>query len=216
MRVAILDSGIFPHIDLREKIIYGKNFTSEGNSQNVEDNNGHGTHVAGIIHSIAPEAQLLIIKVLDRYGKGNIEDVTEGIYYAIEKNVDIINISISFEDEDKEMEEAIQLAKDKNIPVICAAGNNNVIEYPAQYGISVGSIDNKGNISDFSTSKATLYAMGEDVESTYLNDSYEILSGTSMATAKVTGYIAKEIKNKRDIVKFVEENKYIYKGVVGV
>ncbi len=216
MRVAVLDSGIFPHIDLREKIIYGKNFTSEGNSQNVEDNNGHGTHVAGIIHSIIPEAQLLIVKVLDRYGKGNIEDVTEGIYYAIEKNVDIINISISFEDEDKEMEEAIQLAKDKNIPVICAAGNNNVIDYPAQYGISVGSIDNKGNISDFSTSKATLYAMGEDVESTYLNDSYEILSGTSMATAKVTGYIAKEIKNKRDIVKFVEENKYIYKGVVGV
>lgn len=216
MRVAILDSGIFPHIDLREKIIYGKNFTSEGNSQNVEDNNGHGTHVAGIIHSIAPEAQLLIIKVLDRYGKGNIEDVTEGIYYAIEKNVDIINISISFEDEDKEMEEAIQFAKDKNIPVICAAGNNNVIDYPAQYGISVGSIDNKGNISDFSTSKATLYAMGEDVESTYLNDSYEILSGTSMATAKVTGYIARELKNKRDIVKFVEENKYIYKGVVGV
>lgn len=216
MRVAILDSGIFPHIDLREKIIYGKNFTSEGNSQNVEDNNGHGTHVAGIIHSIIPEAQLLIVKVLDRYGKGNIEDVTEGIYYAIEKNVDIINISISFEDEDKEMEEAIQFAKDKNIPVICAAGNNNVIDYPAQYGISVGSIDNKGNISDFSTSKATLYAMGEDVESTYLNDSYEILSGTSMATAKVTGYIAREIKNKRDIVKFVEENKYIYKGVVGV
>lgn len=216
MKIAILDSGIFPHVDLREQIIYGKNFATEGNSQNVDDNFGHGTHVAGIIHSIIPEAQLLIVKVLDRYGKGNIEDVTEGIYYAIEKNVDIINISISFEDEDKEMEEAIQLAKDKNIPVICAAGNNNVIEYPAQYGISAGSIDNKGNISDFSTSKATLYAMGEDVESTYLNDSYEILSGTSMATAKVTGYIARELKNKRDIVKFVEENKYIYKGVVGV
>lgn len=214
MRVAILDSGIFPHVDLREQIIYGKNFATEGNSQNVDDNFGHGTHVAGIIHSIIPEAQLLIVKVLDRYGKGNIEDVTEGIYYAIEKNVDIINISISFEDEDKEMEEAIQLAKDKNIPVICAAGNNNVIDYPAQYGISVGSIDNKGNISDFSTSKATLYAMGEDVESTYLNDSYEILSGTSMATAKVTGYIARELKNKRDIVKFIEDNKYIRKDFI--
>lgn len=209
MKIAILDSGIFPHVDLREQIIYGKNFATEGNSQNVDDNFGHGTHIAGIIHDIIPEAQLLIIKVLDRYGKGNIEDVTEGIYYAIEKNVDIINISISFEDEDKEMEEAIQLAKDKNIPVICAAGNNNVIDYPAQYGISVGSIDNKGNISDFSTSKATLYAMGEDVESTYLNDSYEILSGTSMATAKVTGYIARELKNKRDIVKFIEKNIYI-------
>ena len=203
MKIAILDSGIFPHIDLREKIIYGKNFTSEGNSQNVEDNNGHGTHVAGIIHSIIPEAQLLIVKVLDRYGKGNIEDVTEGIYYAIEKNVDIINISISFEDED--------------IPVICAAGNNNVIEYPAQYGISAGSLDpTSGNISEFCSKDCVIYAPGENVTSTYLNDSYETMTGTSMATAKVTGYIAKEIKNKRDIVKFVEENKYIYKGVVGV
>lgn len=214
MKIAIIDSGCFNHIHLRENLILGKNFTTEGNSQNVDDNFGHGTHVAGIIHSIIPEAQLLIVKVLDRYGKGNIEDVTEGIYYAIEKNVDIINISISFEDEDKEMEEAIQFAKDKNIPVICAAGNNNVIDYPAQYGISVGSIDNKGNISDFSTSKATLYAMGEDVESTYLNDSYEILSGTSMATAKVTGYIARELKNKRDIVKFIEDNKYIRKDFI--
>lgn len=216
MKIAILDSGIFPHVDLREQIIYGKNFATEGNSQNVDDNFGHGTHVAGIIHSIIPEAQLLIVKVLDRYGKGNIEDVTEGIYYAIEKNVDIINISIGYEDPDDELKAAIETAKDKNIPVICAAGNNNVIEYPAQYGISVGSIDNKGNVSDFSTSKATLYAMGENVKSTYVNDSYEVLTGTSMATAKVTGYIAKEIKNKRDIVKFVEENKYIYKGVVGV
>lgn len=209
MKIAIIDSGCFNHIHLRENLILGKNFTTEGNSQNVDDNLGHGTHVAGIIHDIIPEAQLLIIKVLDRYGKGNIEDVTEGIYYAIEKNVDIINISISFEDEDKEMEEAIQLAKDKNIPVICAVGNNNVIEYPAQYGISVGSIDNKGNVSDFSTSKATLYAMGENVKSTYVNDSYETMTGTSMATAKVTGYIARELKNKRDIVKFIEDNKYI-------
>lgn len=216
MKIAIIDSGCFNHIHLRENLILGKNFTTEGNSQNVDDNLGHGTHVAGIIHSIAPEAQLLIIKVLDRYGYGTIDEITQGIYYALDKGANIINISIGYEDPDDELKTAIETAESKNVPVICAAGNDNTINYPAQYGISVGSIDNKGNISDFSTSKATLYAMGEDVESTYLNDSYEILSGTSMATAKVTGYIAKEIKNKRDIVKFVEENKYIYKGVVGV
>ena len=214
MKIAILDSGIFPHVDLREQIIYGKNFATEGNSQNVDDNLGHGTHVAGIIHSIIPEAQLLIVKVLDRYGKGNIEDVTEGIYYAIEKNVDIINISISFEDEDKEMEEAIQLAKDKNIPVICAAGNNNVIKYPAQYGISVGSLDPNGNISEFCSEDCVIYAPGENITSTYLNDSYETMTGTSMATAKVTGYIARELIQKRDIVKFIEDNKYIRKDFI--
>lgn len=207
MIIAIIDSGCFNHKLLREKLIYGKNFTSEGNSQNVIDNFGHGTHIAGIIHDIIPEAQLLIIKVLDRYGYGTIDDITQGIYYALDKGADIINVSIGYEDPDDELKAAIEAAEIKNVPVICAAGNNNTIEYPAQYGISVGSIDNKGNVSEFSTNNATLYALGEDIESTYLNDSYEILTGTSMATAKMTGYIAKYIMNNGDtqIIDFIKQ-----------
>lgn len=209
MLIAIIDSGCFNHIILREKLIYGKNFTSEGNSQNINDNLGHGTHVAGIIHDIIPEAQLLIIKVLDRYGYGTIDNVTHGIYYALDKGANIINISIGYEDPDDELKAAIETAESENVPVICAAGNHNTIEYPAQYGISVGSIDNKGNVSEFSTNNATLYALGEDIESTYLNDSYEILTGTSMATAKMTGYIAKYIMNNGDtqIIDFIKQSK---------
>lgn len=209
MLIAIIDSGCFNHKLLREKLIYGKNFTSEGNSQNINDNFGHGTHIAGIIHDIIPEAQLLIIKVLDRYGYGTIDDITQGIYYALDKGANVINVSIGYEDPDDELKAAIEAAEIKNVPVICAAGNNNTIEYPAQYGISVGSIDNKGNVSEFSTNNATLYALGEDIESTYLNDSYEILTGTSMATAKMTGYIAKYIMNNGDtqIIDFIKQSK---------
>ena len=209
MIIAIIDSGCFNHKLLREKLIYGKNFTSEGNSQNINDNFGHGTHIAGIIHDIIPEAQLLIIKVLDRYGYGTIDDITQGIYYALDKGANIINVSIGYEDPDDELKAAIEEAESENVPVICAAGNHNTIEYPAQYGISVGSIDNKGNISEFSTNNATLYALGEDIESTYLNDSYEILTGTSMATAKMTGYIAKYIMNNGDtqIIDFIKQSK---------
>ena len=168
MLIAIIDSGCFNHKLLREKLIYGKNFTSEGNSQNINDNFGHGTHIAGIIHDIIPEAQLLIIKVLDRYGYGTIDDITQGIYYALDRGANIINVSIGYEDPDDELKAAIEAAESENVPVICAAGNHNTIEYPAQYGISVGSIDNKGNVSEFSTNNATLYALGEDIESTYL------------------------------------------------
>lgn len=209
MLIAIIDSGCFNHKLLREKLIYGKNFTSEGNSQNINDNLGHGTHIAGIIHDIIPEAQLLIIKVLDRYGYGTIDNITHGIYYALDKGANIINISIGYEDPDDELKAAIEEAESENVPVICAAGNHNTIEYPAQYGISVGSIDNKGNVSEFSTNNATLYALGEDIESTYLNDSYEILTGTSMATAKMTGYIAKYIMNNGDtqIIDFIKQSK---------
>mgnify|MGYP002438053028 FL=1 len=209
MLIAIIDSGCFDHILLREKLIYGKNFTSEGNSQNVTDNFGHGTHIAGIIHDIIPEAQLLIIKVLDRYGYGTIDEITQGIYYALDKGANIINISIGYEDPDDELKTAIETAESKNVPVICAAGNDNTISYPAQYGISVGSIDNKGNVSKFSTNKAMLYAIGEDVKSTYVNDSYEILTGTSMATAKMTGYIAKYIMDNKDtqIIDFIKQSE---------
>jgi len=209
MLIAIIDSGCFDHILLREKLIYGKNFTSEGNSQNVTDNFGHGTHIAGIIHDIIPEAQLLIIKVLDRYGYGTIDEITQGIYYALDKGANIINISIGYEDPDDELKTAIETAESKNVPVICAAGNDNTISYPAQYGISVGSIDNKGNVSEFSTNKAMLYAIGEDVKSTYVNDSYEILTGTSMATAKMTGYIAKYIMDNKDtqIIDFIKQSE---------
>lgn len=209
MLIAIIDSGCFDHILLREKLIYGKNFTSEGNSQNVTDNFGHGTHIAGIIHDIISEAQLLIIKVLDRYGYGTIDEITQGIYYALDKGANIINISIGYEDPDDELKTAIETAESKNVPVICAAGNDNTISYPAQYGISVGSIDNKGNVSKFSTNKAMLYAIGEDVKSTYVNDSYEILTGTSMATAKMTGYIAKYIMDNKDtqIIDFIKQSE---------
>lgn len=208
MRVAIIDSGIFRHVDFRGCIINGKNFTEEGNSQNTTDNFGHGTHIAGIIHSIEPNIELLDIKVLDRYGKGDTEDITEAIYYAIDNKSDIINISISFEDEDKEIEKAIELAKDKNITVVCASGNNKKIEYPAKYGLSVGSLDQSGNISEFSSKDCDVYAVGEDVKSTYLNDSYEVLTGTSMATATVTGYLAKKLLEGKDI-SVLKENKYI-------
>lgn len=208
MRVAIIDSGIFRHVDFRDCIINGKNFTEEGNSQNTTDNFGHGTHIAGIIHSVEPNIELLPIKVLDRYGKGDTEDITEGIYYAIDNKSDIINISISFEDEDKEIEKAIELAKNKNITVVCASGNNKKIEYPAKYGLSVGSLDHNGNISEFCSKDCDVYAVGENVKSTYLNNSYETLTGTSMAAAMITGYLAKELLEGND-VSVLKENKYI-------
>lgn len=213
MKIAVIDSGCFNHTNLREHILYGKNFTSEGNSQNINDNNGHGTHIAGIIHNIIPDAKILVIKILDRYGCGYIDDLAAAIYYALENNADIINISINFkdEDEDQETEKAIQCAYQKNVPVICSAGNNGTVEYPAKYAISVGSLDSEGNISKFSSKDCDIYAIGEDVKSTFPNDSYEYMSGTSMATAKVTAYLAKKLQSNKDVFEFIKNNKFIRK-----
>lgn len=192
MVIAIIDTGIAFHEDLSSCILNGKNFTDEGNSQNINDNNGHGTHVAGIIHKNTEDAKLLIIKVLDRYGNGMAGSIAEGIYFAIENKVDMINISIGIDYDDKILYEAIKEANNNNILVIAASGNNKKIEYPARYSevISVGSLDKNNNISEYSSSECDEYFLGEDIYSTYLNNSYENLSGTSMSCAFITAKYA--------------------------
>ncbi|WP_368491122.1 S8 family peptidase [Clostridium sp. BJN0013] len=211
--VAVLDTGCdTTHPDLKERIVGGRNFTNDdgGNIDVYEDYNGHGTHVAGTIAAIenntgivgvAPEANLLIIKVLDEDGSGQYEWIINGINYAIEQKADIISMSLGGPEDVPELHEAIQKAVNNNILVVCAAGNagdgdesTNEFDYPGCYNevISVGAIDLQRRSSDFSNSnnEIDLVAPGEEILSTYLNGTYARLSGTSMAAPHVSGALA--------------------------
>ncbi len=211
--VAILDTGCdLTHPDLKEQIAGGRNFTGDdnGNPDVFKDYNGHGTHVAGTIAAIqnnngvvgvAPEAKLLIIKVLDQNGSGQYEWIINGMNYAIEQKADIISMSLGGPVDVPELHQAIQNAVNNNIPVICAAGNEgdgndstDEFAYPGSYNevISVGAIDLERNTSRFSNSnnELDLVAPGEKILSTYLNGQYAALSGTSMATPHVSGAMA--------------------------
>lgn len=211
--VAILDTGCdTTHPDLKERIVGGRNFTNDdgGNLDVYEDYNGHGTHVAGTIAAIqsntgvvgvAPEANLLIIKVLDQNGSGQYEWIINGINYAIEQKADIISMSLGGPEDVPELHEAIQKAVTNNILVICAAGNDgdgddstDEFEYPGSYNevINVGAIDLERHSSNFSNSnnELDLVAPGEEILSTYLNGTYATLSGTSMAAPHVSGAVA--------------------------
>jgi len=213
MTVAILDTGCdLTHPDLKERIIGGRNFTNDDNgSEDVyRDYNGHGTHVAGTIAAtqnqqgvvgVAPEANLLIVKVLDKNGSGQYEWIINGINYAIEQKVDIISMSLGGPEDVSELHEAIQKAVENHILVVCAAGNEgdgqdatNEFDYPGSYNevISVGAINLDRRISDFSNSnnEVDLVAPGESILSTYLDGKYAKLSGTSMATPHVSGALA--------------------------
>jgi len=219
--VAILDTGCdLTHPDLKERIVSGRNFTNDdnGNPNVFRDYNGHGTHVAGTIAAIqnnsgvvgaAPEANLLIIKVLDKNGSGQYEWIINGINYAIQQKVDIISMSLGGPEDVPELHEAIQKAVANNILVVCAAGNEgdgsastNEFDYPGSYNevISVGAVDLSRNPSRFSNSnnEVDLVAPGEKILSTYLNGKYAVLSGTSMATPHVSGAMAlvKKLANK--------------------
>lgn len=211
--VAILDTGCdTTHSDLKERIVGGRNFTNDdrGNIDVYEDYNGHGTHVAGTIAAIesntgvvgvAPESNLLIVKVLDESGSGQYKWIINGINYAIEEKADIISMSLGGPEDVPELHEAIQKAVNNNILVVCAAGNagdgdesTDEFDYPGCYNevISVGAIDLQRRSSDFSNSnnEIDLVAPGEEILSTYLNGTYATLSGTSMAAPHVSGALA--------------------------
>jgi len=214
IKIGILDTGIrMDHPDLQ--IENGVSFVQGASTYN--DDNGHGTHVAGIIASkdndigvvgVAPDAQIYAVKVLNQYGEGNQSDVVAGINWAIENKLDIINLSITSSSGSYLLQEALQRAYDQGIMIVAASGNidrpiygeMNVL-YPARYPsvIAVGSVnyDEIGRLirSDFSYYGKDLdfVAPGQDIYSTFVNvggNDYGFSSGTSMAAPFVTGMAA--------------------------
>ena len=166
VKIAILDSGCIQHNDLKNNIIGGKNFTTEGSETDYNDLNGHGTHCAGIIAGngkvmgVAPNSKLLILKVLEKDGNGNCQGLYDAINYAIEQKVDIISMSLGMPTDIIEIHNVVKKAIDNNICVVCACGNEgdgksftNEYSYPAGYNeaISVGAIDNARVNANFFT-----------------------------------------------------------------
>lgn len=213
IKVAVLDTGCeTAHPDLKDRIIGGRNFTDDdrSNPEIYTDYNGHGTHVAGTIAAqeneagvigVAPEAGLLIVKVLNKAGSGKYDWIIKGIHYAIEQKADIISMSLGGPTDVPELHEAIKTAVNNNILVVCAAGNEgdgddstNEFAYPGAYNevISVGAINLERGSSEFTNShnEIDLVAPGEGITSTYLNGKYATLSGTSMAAPHVSGALA--------------------------
>jgi subtilisin family serine protease len=222
--VAILDSGAdLTHPDLAANLwtnpraqagepvadLHGYNFVA-GNGD-VGDDNGHGTHVAGIIGAVggnhlggtgvAWRVGLMIVKVLDDQGKGQAGTVAKGIYYAVDNGARIINLSLAGPDPSQELEDAISYAQAKGVLVVAAAGNSGTDlatapAYPASFPednvIGVAATTAAGKLSsssDFGTG-AKLAAPGESILSTAADGGYEWRSGTSMAAAEVSGALA--------------------------
>jgi subtilisin family serine protease len=206
IKVAVIDTGIYlTHPDLAANIKGQYNAINSRKSAN--DDNGHGTHVAGIIAAlnntigvvgVAPDADLYAIKVLDARGSGTLANLIKGINYAISIDVDVINMSLGFgsatEAQLLPLHAVIIDAVEANITVVAAAGNDPAIQtsLPGRYPevLSVAAIDKNYTLAYFnSTGKIDFTAPGVSIYSTY-KKSYATLSGTSMASPHVAGAVA--------------------------
>lgn len=202
--IAVLDSGVNAnHPDLQGRVLSGYDFVN--NDNNPTDDNGHGTHIAGLIAANSDQigmagvdhnAKILPVKVMNEYGQGSLYDILDGIYYAIDNGADIINMSYGVYERSTIEADALWEAYDKGITLIAAAGNDNTNQwsYPASYVpvISVGAIgkDNtKANFSNYG-SWIDITAPGTDMFSTNYSGGYKSGNGTSYSAPLISGLAA--------------------------
>jgi subtilisin family serine protease len=234
--VAVLDSGVdYTHPDLVGNIWFRpdnvpqykddeigtfndfRGFNAAENFSDPMDDNGHGTHCAGIIGAegdndegiagVNWNVEIMPLKFMGRGGFGTTKDAIEAINYAIDRkrngvNVRVINASWGSTMYSKALEDVIRAAGEEGILFVAAAGNattNNDKRphYPSNYNlpnvISVAATDKNDNLTSFSNfglKTVHIAAPGKDIMSTWLNDDYREASGTSMAAPQVAGVAA--------------------------
>jgi len=231
--IAVLDTGISVyHDDLRSNIsinlseIPNNNidddrngatddyfgFSASGDSWqgDVQDGNGHGTHVSGIIAAemngigsigVAPVSKIVPVRVLRDNGSGYLYDIALGIDYAIKRGVSVINMSLGSTGYSDVIYASLLKAREAGILVVAAAGNSSESNdrrpmYPCSYDldniICVAATDKTGNLADYSNwgDKVHIAAPGSDIFSTYIPNTYARMNGTSMAAPHVSGTAA--------------------------
>ncbi|KKT42284.1 MAG: hypothetical protein UW30_C0001G0009 [Candidatus Giovannonibacteria bacterium GW2011_GWA2_44_13b] len=209
VKVGVIDTGISTsHPDLVANIKGGQNYVKlKGmiDPTKWNDDNGHGSHVAGIIAAlnntsgvvgVAPQADLYAIKVLDRNGSGYTSDVISGIGWAVSNGIQVINMSLGCACDTVALHNAVINAVNNGVVVVAAAGNSatSPVIYPAAYPevIAVSATDSNDNLASWSARgpEIDVSAPGVSIYSTYKGTSYKTLSGTSMASPHVAGSAA--------------------------
>lgn len=213
VKVAVLDTGFDPH----DEITYAGG-ASAFDTPYTSDENGHGTHVAGIIgahmgtyvQGIAPDVSLYGYKtsrIVNGQREGHTGHILQGINWAIENDMDIINLSSGWRNHSQIVYNAIVNAVENDILFITSAGNEGekggTVTYPAPYDevIAVGAVDPYKNLASYSSwgPEVDVVAPGgggngafqsERIIGLYKGNSYALMSGTSQAVPHVAGVAA--------------------------
>ena len=219
--IAILDTGVCMHKEIEKNVTYFKDFIN--NREKSYDDNGHGSHVVGLIAAdsfgIAPNASLIVLKVLDENGRGNSEDIIKCLNWVLkeykELNIRILNFSIGFTPgagfyEQKTILDLVEKLWDCGVVVVAAAGNDG----PDSFTITVPGISRKiitvGSSDDRSFGsrgpnkccilKPEVLAPGYNIRSISNSpERYAYKTGTSMSTPIVSGAISLALEKNNNL-----------------
>lgn len=182
---------------------------------NIKDTNGHGTHVAGLIKKAfleevqaGAQLQLMILKYTSQNGKNSKASFLKALKYAIDNGADIINISASGKGFSKKEFELLKIAYEKGIQIVVATGNKkpgtpDANTFPASYNLPnihpVAATNSRGEIlpsSNMIKKPRVLFALGKDLNSSLPGNTYGKKTGTSQATALISGRLAASLFNR--------------------
>jgi subtilisin family serine protease len=205
----IIDSGIdLDHPDLNADATRSRSFVTGVTS--VSDENGHGTHVAGIIGAknntvgvlgVASGATLVALKVFDKDGEGTLSSIVQALNYVNNnaKAGDVVNLSLGEDQASSILDQQVQNTAAKGIYIAIAAGNDHkpAVQFspgrangPNIYTVSAtDSLDNFASFSNYGNEVVDFAAPGVRILSTYTNGRYAYMSGTSMAAPHVAGLL---------------------------
>lgn len=203
--VAVLDTGIdATHPDLRNQVLAGYDFVND--DSDPSDDNGHGTHVAGIVAAegnnqlgvagIAWGCRVLPVKVVNGEGEGAYSDLAAGIVYAVEHGAKVLNLSVGGYGYSELVAAAVEFAYRQGIVVVAAAGNDgsDAAMFPAvlPYVLAVAAADATGGIWPGSPRDLHVrcQAPGVEILSTASGGGFAVRSGTSCAAAALSGMAA--------------------------
>ena len=210
--VIILDQSTVIILDQSTVIILDSNSANALAGKQLPADFGHGTMVASLIGAAAPSAQIMPIRAFQADGSANLSDIVAAIYYAVNNGAQVINMSFDINSGDlSALGDAIAAATAQGVICVASTGNDgsNAAVFPAAFNsptqsvLGVGSVDSvtgliRSTFSGFGNPSVDLYAPGENLIAAYPGNHYAVVSGTSFATALVSGAAAVLESSKSD------------------
>lgn len=193
IKIAVMDSGIDFSKDI--PVVERVNLVDKDSEVApwFEDTTGHGTSVASIIADVNPQAEIYSVKILDNQNCATLDRVVEGIYWCVDHDIDIINMSFGTSQNTVALKEAVKKAEQAGILMIASAGNDaqKPIEYPGAYDdvMAVGSVDKMAQKTEESAfgDAIEIVAPGKEVPTEGAYGGTLVAGGTSIAAAHVSG-----------------------------